>query len=278
MLNLNEKRETANVKAILIGLFLIILIATITLIKSNSDKNNLSENKKELPRVEAIDLEKVGKITSEELAKKIQTNSNSTLIDLRDENEYKFEHIIDSINIPLSRIGSFPDTLTKNNEYILIEELEEATVINNVASILLDRGYEKILYLEGGFNSWKNKFNPTISDGDQNSFTDQAKVTYISSDDLKKRIEVEKNIIIIDVRKNTEFNAGHLAGAVNIFLDDLERKRKELPLGKLIVLYDNNNLGAFKGATRLFDLGLSNTLALSDGLDAWKKKGYAIEK
>jgi rhodanese-related sulfurtransferase len=278
MQNFYGKKEDDNIKAILIGLFLIILIATITIFKSTSDNKDVSENKNKPFQPETIDSTKISKFTSEELAKKIQTNSNLILLDLRDETQYKNEHIIDSINIPLSKILSLPKALIANKGYVLITESGDANTINTAMNILLNNDYKNIYYLDGGFEMWKKKFNPTINDGDQKSFTDQAKVTYITSDDLKKRMEVEKNLIIIDVRKNTEFSTGHLPEAINIFLDDLEKKRKELPLGKSIILYDANVLGAFKGGVRLFDLGFSNTFALSDGLDNWKKKGYEVIK
>jgi hydroxyacylglutathione hydrolase len=278
MFNPNEKIEANNIKAIFIGIFLITIIAATTLFKSNSAKKNTPKSKKESSQAETIDSTKVEKITSEELAKKIQANSDLILIDLRSKSQYKAEHIIDSINIQSSAIDSLSNTSSKSKLYVLIEESGEVAIINAIANILSAKGYEKISYLDGGFNTWKKNLYPTISDGNQQSFTDQAKVSYISSDELKKRMETEKNIFIIDVRENTEFNTGHLVGATNIFLDDIEKKRKEIPLGKLIILYDNTSLGAFKGATKLFDLGIFNALALSDGLDIWKNKGYEINK
>jgi rhodanese-related sulfurtransferase len=58
----------------------------------------------------------------------------------------------------------------------------------------------------------------------------------------------------------------------------LEKRKKDIPIGKKIVLYDNDGLGAFKAGVRLFDMGFFNTFTLSDGLDAWKKKNYELVK
>jgi hydroxyacylglutathione hydrolase len=275
MFNFNEKKEEDNTKAIFVGLFLIILITTITVFKSTSEKQALSQKNKEIAhQTEALNSAKIKKISSEELVKKIQANADLILLDLRNKNQYATEHIIGSVNLADLEI----DALAKNKPCILIDASGVTETINTTVDVLASNGLKNIFYLEGGFDSWKKNINPTISNGDPNSFTDQAKVSYISSDDLKKILEQEKNLLIIDVRKNTEFNAGHITKAINIFLDDLEKKRQELPLGKKIVLYDNDNLGAFKGAVRLFDLGFPNTLTLSDGLATWKAKGYEIVK
>jgi len=278
MLDTDIEKEQGNAKAILIGLFLIVLIATISILRSNYKKKSLPESKSLSTQPETINLEKIEKITAEDLAKKIQIGSDLLLLDLRSENQYKLEHIIDSINISDPKVATLFAKTAKNKKCVLIDASGMAEIINTAFATLSAKGFENMAYLDGGFDSWKNKFNPTITDGNPKSFTDQAKVKYITSDDLKKLLETDKNIILIDVRKNTDFKSGHLAGAINILLDNLEEKRRNLSLGKKIILYDNDNLGAFKGAVRLFDLGFLNTLALSDGVATWKMKGYELVK
>lgn len=278
MFDPDNEKEQNNAKAIFVGLFLIVLIGAISLFKSNSEKTPLSENKPASIQPETIDSEKIGKITPEDLAKKIQTKADLILIDLRNKSQYGLEHIVDSINISDPKIAAFSPVALKNKTCVLIDSTGAAEIINSAFANFSSKGFASVVYLDGGFASWKNKFNPTITDGNPKSFTDQAKVKYITSDDLKKLLETEKNIALIDVRNSSDFSSGHLAGATNIFLDNLEEKRRELPFGKKIVLYDNDNLGAFKGAVRLFDLGFMNTLALSDGLATWKMKGYELVK
>jgi len=95
---------------------------------------------------------------------------------------------------------------------------------------------------------------------------------------LKKIMVEESNLYIVDVRKKGQFDEGHLNGAVNIFLDELENRHAEIPLGKKIILCDNDGMWAFQGAVRLFDMGIMNVFALSDGLNVWKQKGYEIVK
>ncbi len=273
-----EKNE--NLKAVFVGFLLIIIVAAITFLKPYFNKTKLAEKitKEDVAARANIDSAKINKITSEELVKKIQTDSEFIIIDIRDRNEYQEEHIIDSQNIPLNQFLSIFNNSDRNKSYVFVDEAANIATINSLADLLAEKKYKNICYLDGGFADWKNKFNSTISSGDPKSFVDQSKVSYIKSDDLKKILEQEKNLLLIDLRSNAEFNAGHLPGAINIFLDDLEKKKKEIPANKKIILYDNDGLWAFKGAARLFDLGIFNVLALSDGFDSWNKKGYEIIK
>jgi len=61
-------------------------------------------------------------------------------------------------------------------------------------------------------------------------------------------------------------------------LDDLEKEKAKIPLGRKVVLYDNNGLWAFMGAVRLYDMGFFNILAMSDGLEGWKNNKFELVK
>lgn len=270
-----EKND--NLKAIFVGFFLIIIIAAITFLKPYFNQTKIAE-KKDVAIRASIDTAKINKITSEELAKKMQPDSEFIVIDIRSESEYQKEHIIDSQNIPFSQLSSAFNVLDKNKNYVFVDEIINIAAVNNLANLLAEKNYKNTYYLDGGFADWKNKFNSTISGGDPKSFVDQSKVSYISSDDLRKILTQEKNLLLVDLRKSAEFNAGHLPGAINIFLDDLEKKRKEIPANKKIIFYDNDGFSAFRGAVRSFDLGIFNVLALSDGFNSWSKKGYETVK
>ena len=97
-----EKKEPDNVKAIVVGLFLIILIAAVTVFKSDSSERSNFEKNKIADQEETVELMKVKKITQEELASMLLTGSDLDLIDLRDGTSYRSEHIIDSTNVPVS--------------------------------------------------------------------------------------------------------------------------------------------------------------------------------
>lgn len=265
-----------NIFALAIGFFLIILVSSLIFIKPFLKKKNKNENGYNNQTV--LSHQKARAITSDELLEKMINKEKMVVIDVRSKEDYIREHLIDSQNIPGEKIAAALPALDKSKTYILIDDgtSQEAAVI--AGNFFSKQEFPNVFYLAGGFAGWKSKYNPTVSDGDPNSFVDQSKVTYVASDKLKEMLNKESNLFLIDLRKNNQFSEGHLRGAVNIFLDDLEQKRNQIPLGKKIVLYDNDGLWAFKGAVRLYDLGFFNVLAFSDGLNAWKQKGFEIIK
>lgn len=64
-------------------------------------------------------------------------------------------------------------------------------------------------YLEGGFEAWKNAGQPINM------------IINVEADELAMDIPFDKQLLIVDVRRETEFADGHVAGAVNIPLTDL---------------------------------------------------------
>jgi len=95
--------------------------------------------------------------------------------------------------------------------------------------------------------------------------------------DLQKRLR-RKEAILIDVRPEVEYQAGHLPGAIGIPLDDLERRLKELPHDKTIVAYCRGPYCVYADDA----LGLLaergwNVARLEEGVAEWQQAGYAIE-
>ncbi len=266
-----------NFTAILAGFFLILAVGAITLFNNDNTSGEESAASSSSPQP-SEDFKKNRKISPEELSKKIRIKKEITVIDARNEEEYKKRHILDSVYIPLTFLEQELARMNRNQDYAIVDSDGSNQVISFLESITKRLGLERVWYLEGGLQGWVESYQSVISEGDPGSFVDQSKVTYLSSNELKEILSGKQNVLLIDVRKDGQFHEGHLRGAMNIFLEDLEQRRNEIGAGKKIILYDNDGLWAFQGAVRLFDMGYLNVLALSDGLDAWKEKGFEVVK
>jgi len=262
--------------AIFIGFILIALVGFMTFFKSPT--NNPTALQDDGKNKIAEDLKKVKQLTSADLSDKIKNKEVLAIIDVRLEESYKFEHIINSVNIPLPNLNSALASFKKDAAYVIIDDGDSPDGLNMAANIMPNQGFKNVYYLIDGFSGWKNSFYPTISDGDPNSITDQSKIKYIKSADLKNTIAGENNLLIIDIRQNSDYASGHLKNAINIYLDDLEMKNKDIPRGKKILVYGTDSVNSFKGGVRLFDLGFLNVLTLSEGFDALKQNGLEIVK
>jgi phage shock protein E len=95
-------------------------------------------------------------------------------------------------------------------------------------------------------------------------------------------LEAKKSdVTVIDVRSPEEYAKGHVPGAVNIPIDELESRRSELGEQRLLVPYCNMlHPGSSRGekATALLkNLGFE-AKALQGGFVAWQAEGLPVEE
>lgn len=273
----NEVKNNATV--VIIGFFLIVLVVFLFFSKASFlNKKNEKIAESEI-KEQKQEMESYKSIKAEELFEKMTSQKPIAIIDIREAVLFMNEHIKDSKNIPLDELEMALTLLDKKVDYFIIDNSDLSPEEIQTIKILKGNGFESITYLEGGIFDWKNQLYPLVSIGDPNSFTDQSKVTYIKSEELKNLIPQETSFLyIIDLRNKNSFNSGHINQAVNIPLENLENQRRQIPLSKKIILYDDDGMLAFQGAVRLFDMGILNVFTLSDGLNTWKQKGFEVVK
>ncbi|HAT73440.1 MAG: Rhodanese-like protein y domain pair protein [Candidatus Moranbacteria bacterium GW2011_GWF2_36_839] len=276
----NNNQPKNNLLPITIGFFLIVIVTALFFVKSSwMNKKKEATFVKNQEQEKADDLQKYSSIKSSELLKKINSDEKIEIIDIRDAQSFSQSHIVDAKNITLDElIANFPFT-EKNGTYFIVDDLGLTSNEKQAMDIFAKKGFQNIFYLEGGIYAWTNEINPIIEIGNPNSFSNQAKVNYIKNDELKNLIEQDsESLYIVDLRNASEFTSDHLKNAINIPLENLESRRKEIPTYKRIILYDNTGLLAFQGAVRLFDMGILNVSVLTDGLNTWRQKGFEVVK
>jgi rhodanese-related sulfurtransferase len=85
-------------------------------------------------------------------------------------------------------------------------------------------------------------------------------------------------VLVLDVRPPEEFAAGHVPGAVNIPIKELESRLASLPKRKEIVAYCRGPycLMSFEAVEKLRSRGLK-ARRLEDGFPEWKAAGLPVE-
>ena len=112
-------------------------------------------------------------------------------------------------------------------------------------------------------------------------------VPRITCEELKNLIDRGENLVVIDTRKNTDYQAEHIKGAVHIYYDpsgdSMERELmlSALPLDTLLIVYCDC-IGDSESALVALELlnlryDLSYVKALKDGLPRWRELGYPME-
>jgi len=92
----------------------------------------------------------------------------------------------------------------------------------------------------------------------------------ISREELSQRLD-DGDLIIVDVRPRAEYEAGHIAGARSIPMEDLASTMSELPSDTEIVAYCRGPFCVFADdAVRLLQSIDRNARRLQDGFPEWR--------
>jgi rhodanese-related sulfurtransferase/predicted transcriptional regulator len=100
----------------------------------------------------------------------------------------------------------------------------------------------------------------------------------LTKEDLWQRLKLKHKLVVLDVRPQEEYVAGHLPGAVSIPLNELKKRLKELPKSKQIIAYCRGPLCALAPeATRYLQDRGYEVKRLADGVPDWAAAGLPVE-
>jgi rhodanese-related sulfurtransferase len=95
-------------------------------------------------------------------------------------------------------------------------------------------------------------------------------------DELLNRIK-SKNVVVLDIRPASEFDNGHIPGAINIPIETLAAQLKKLPKNKEYVAYCRGPFCVFADeAVLLLTKKGFNAKRLNEGFPDWKMKGLPV--
>ena len=96
----------------------------------------------------------------------------------------------------------------------------------------------------------------------------------------KKMLADGSKPVLIDVREDSEWAAGHAAGAVHLGKGVIERdiETKVPEKGARLVLYCGGGFRSALAADALQQMGYSDVISLDGGWGAYQKSGLPIEK
>lgn len=98
----------------------------------------------------------------------------------------------------------------------------------------------------------------------------------VAQDELLRRL-TEGHVLILDVRPETEYAAGHIAGAISLPHDQIAARLAELPEGAEIVAYCRGRYCVFApDAVRLLRARGFDARPLNGGLSDWRSAGLPV--
>ncbi len=95
---------------------------------------------------------------------------------------------------------------------------------------------------------------------------------------LKKALDAGQKVFLLDVREPAEFEAGHIAGAMNISVRELPDRVEELPQDRDIkmVAYCASGIRSAYATMFLRVYGYSDVRTLEHGIREWIGAGYPV--
>jgi rhodanese-related sulfurtransferase len=100
----------------------------------------------------------------------------------------------------------------------------------------------------------------------------------IHRDELARRLH-DGDLIVVDVRPEPEYGAGHIAGAVSIPIDRLARQLRRLPPDVDVIAYCRGPFCVFADdAVRLLRRRGRRARRLEDGYPEWQRAGLPVER
>ena len=107
-------------------------------------------------------------------------------------------------------------------------------------------------------------------------FVDRSGAEAVSVDELLKRAR-SRDVVILDTRPANEYASGHIAGAISMPIDDLQRRLRELPKAQEYVAYCRGPYCVYADrAVEFLRAKGRRARRLLDGFPEWKAAGLPV--
>jgi hydroxyacylglutathione hydrolase len=193
---------------------------------------------------------------------------DGVVVDTREANEFGRGFIQGTINIPANRsfttwAGSLlpPD----RDVYLLVDD--RAPLADQLARDLAGIGVERV----AGY------FSTEVLADSRSSWGDLQTVPRVTLDQLTQGIR-QNGMVVVDVRGQEEWNAGHVPGSLNLPLSHLDQGLREIPRGPAVVVHCQTGPRAAIAASLLLARGFSDVRLFSGGFAEWRAAGHAVEQ
>jgi glyoxylase-like metal-dependent hydrolase (beta-lactamase superfamily II)/rhodanese-related sulfurtransferase len=215
---------------------------------------NVRMNKEGYESIDKVIKSGMQPLTTEEF-ELIANETGALILDTRSANDFRMGFIPNSINIGIE--GSFAPwvgaLIPGVNQPLLIisDKGREEEVVTRLARV----GYDNTLgYLNNGFESW-------VAAGKEIDTIDS-----IAAEELSNQLT--KDTIIMDVRKQSEFQAEHVEGAINLPLDFINDHLAEVPKQGKVFIHCASGYRSMIAISILKARGWDNLIDVSGGFKA----------
>lgn len=190
------------------------------------------------------------------------------VIDLRDQLSFGAGHIPGSFGIGAgTSLSTWASWVVPYDTPILLVS-PDAGLVEETIRALIRVGLDEIKgYLQGGIEEW-------IKAGYTLQSTPQ-----LPPVELYHRLQHDATLQVLDVRSDTEWASGHIAGALHIMAGDLEKNLTKIPHDhKPLAVVCASGYRSTVAISLLERAGFHNLWNVTGGMNAWKQAGLPMTR
>jgi hydroxyacylglutathione hydrolase len=192
-------------------------------------------------------------------------NQGAQLLDVRDAADFEGAHLASSVNIALQgKYATWCGTILSHAAPIVVigEPGTEEEAVMRLGRI----GFDSVAgYLQGGMEALRDR--PELIQS----------IDRITAVALSEQLASEQPPIVLDVRSEKEWIAGHIDGSQNVPLNHLRELLGAIPGDKTVVVHCEGGYRSAIAASLLAQAGRTNVMDMVGGFKAWAASKLPFE-
>ena len=100
----------------------------------------------------------------------------------------------------------------------------------------------------------------------------------LKPEQLLEKLDTDKALLVVDVRKPAEFGVAHIPGAINIPVDEIENRLNEFKHDNGVLIYCINGSRTRQAEAILLGADIPNVYHLEGTFSGWIQRKHPIEK
>jgi rhodanese-related sulfurtransferase len=215
-------------------------------------------------------------ISTEALKALMDEQKPFVLVDTRTPEEFQEAHIRNAVSIPEKTFETRLSLLPADKSALIVLYCNgvKCGKSRKAAKKAEAAGYRNLVIYAEGFPVWEEKGHAIVAGPEH---AKKVETTKISPAELKKLIDGKSaDMVIVDVRDESEFKEGHIPTAVNIPVETFALRSEILPKEKKIIVYCNTGGRSYNAYRKLIKLAypdIAQTLFAD-----WKDAGMPVAR
>jgi hydroxyacylglutathione hydrolase len=207
----------------------------------------------------------VGPLAPRQLEQK--RSEGALLVDVRTDLQFDEAHIPGSVSITMLSAG-FGTKLSwiadRGQEVVLIGRDDEDA--RTAARLAVAVGIRNLGgYLAGGMTSWRAEHH------------DVDRIERIGALDLRRRMDGDSRLQVLDVRERPEWEAGHIPGSIHVPYHDIHGIPDSIDVARPVAVICSSGTRSAVAASLVKRYGASDVSHIADGgVGTWREHGYPI--